>query len=106
MGFISSLIHLDWNNFKFKDFIEGCSMVYLQDFYDSSKREKVEKVAKYRIRICDTCHMNDNGFCQNNGTKTIKNVETGAEVLGCGCSLKCKTALLSANCPAFLWKAV
>ena len=106
MGFLSSVRHLNWSTFSLADFIKGCSSSYLADFYNNSKHEKVKKVAVYRLKICDTCHMNDKGYCQNNGTKKIKNVDTGEEVIGCGCNLKCKTALLSSNCPAALWKAV
>lgn len=105
MGFFSSLVHLNWSSFNPFDVLKGCANAFLVDFQNESTKKIVEEIVKYRLPICNNCHMNDNNFCQNNGTKTINHVITGKAVKGCGCNLTCGTALLSKNCPAGKWNA-
>lgn len=104
----SLLKNLKWKDINFADVIEGCSNAYLLDYLNVSeeKKLKVRKVSIYRLKICADCHMNNNGSCDNSGSRTIKDEDTGAMVIGCGCNLKCKTALLGVSCPANRWKAV
>lgn len=106
MGLLQSILHLDWKNFNLFEVIGGCADYYLIDFQDERKKEQVERVSKYRLKICDTCHMNENQWCNNTGTKLIQHVQTKQMVKGCGCNLNCKTALLSSSCPAAKWKPV
>lgn len=93
---------IDFKNFNLLDVIKGCSEAYLVDF--ESKPNAVKNVIKYRMTICNGCPLNENGWC--NTEKTIKDLKSGKDVKGCGCNLKCKTALLSSNCPAHKWDKV
>lgn len=95
-------LDINWKNFSLLDVLKGCSQAYLVDL--DSKPRVVQDVVKYRLSVCESCPLNENGWC--NTKKEIQNIETGQMVKGCGCNLKCKTALLSQSCPASKWKAV
>lgn len=106
MGFWNSLVNLDWKEFSFGDFISGCSDYYLIDYMNPEKKERVEKVSKYRLEICNKCKMNENGWCNNTGNILIEHVQTKQLVKGCGCNVNCKTVMLEVSCPAAKWLAV
>ena len=101
MNLFESLRNLHWSKVNFANVIEGC----FEGYFNSS--ERVKKVALYRLQtFCMKCHMNEDGWCDNTGSKTIKNIQTNEQVIGCGCNLRCKTASLNESCPAMLWQAV
>lgn len=106
MNIWESIKNTNWRTINFGDVIEGCLTEWLVDYLNPVLKEKVERVSKYRMKICSDCYMNDNGWCNNTGQKTIAHAETGKQVAGCGCALNCKTALLRHECPAAKWKAV
>lgn len=93
---------IDFKNFKVLDVIQGCAEAYLEDI--DSKPEAVKNVIKYRLTLCNGCELNEDGWC--NTDKTIVDLKTGKPVKGCGCNLKCKTALLRSHCPAHKWDSV
>lgn len=99
-----SIKNLKWSEINILDILNGCANHFLVDFYNPNLREKIKKVAIYRLKFCAVCEINNNGTCDI--TKTIKNVETEEMVNGCGCNIKCKTALLEMFCPASKWKAI
>jgi hypothetical protein len=99
-----SFKNIKWKDFKFFDVVKGCASSWLIDIKGAP--EFVAKTSKYRLSICEDCHMNVNWWCDNSGERFIEDEETKEMVIGCGCNLKCKTALLSQECPARKWRAV
>lgn len=95
-------LDINWKKFNPLDVIRGCAEAYLRDF--NTKPEEVKQVVTYRMKLCEGCALNKNGWCDTQNT--IPHVETGIPTKGCGCNLKCKTALLKSSCPAAVWKAV
>lgn len=98
------LRNINWREFNIRSFIEGCHFSFLIDW--NAAPEMVTKVSKYRLSICEDCKMNANNWCDNSGNVTITHVETGKEVIGCGCNLNCKSASFKEECPAGKWKRV
>jgi hypothetical protein len=100
MNIFETIKHLNWRKVN----VFGCVESYLTDYRNDESR--IKKVSTYRLKICANCHMNNNGTCDNSGNRKIVNIDTAQEVVGCGCNIKCKSCLLSSNCPAGLWKSI
>lgn len=102
----STIKNINWREFNILDVVHGCASNWLTDVHALSKIGKLDtitKVAKYRLSICVDCEIFNDGICDIDRIGT--NVETGEEVNGCGCVLKCKTALLDQVCPLYKWRA-
>jgi hypothetical protein len=67
------------------------------------KKEDVEQIAEYRMKICNRCPLIDKKGegCMILGTAPCCNQNMG----GCGCSLNLKTRSLSSSCPQGMWDA-
>lgn len=109
MSIFTTLRNIDWKSINILDIIGGCADEYLTDwvFYKSKeKKEFMKRVSIGRLKKCSVCHMNNNGTCNNSGKVLIENVDTGKMMKGCGCNIRCKSMVMSHECPAGLWKAV
>lgn len=106
MTIFDSIRNLNWRQVNILDVMQGCMNHFLIDLQSEEKKELVTKVSVYRMKLCAGCHMNSNNWCNNSGDVQIMHTETGQMVNGCGCQLHCKTALLSEQCPAAIWKSV
>ena len=96
---LKTLKAIDWKTFNILDVITGCGEGYLADYLD--RGEKYKEVVKYRLKICAGCPIYNDGSCDPN--QTLRHVSTGLLVPGCGCNIRCKTALKSSSCPAGKW---
>ena len=74
---------------KAGEIIEGWSNLII-------KKEHVEKVAKARLLICDTCEYN---------SKFHKTKRPDEHCMDCGCTLSAKTRCLHCACPKSKWLA-
>lgn len=99
---INNLLNINWREFSIRDVLQGCAESFLSDYLD--RGEAYKEVVKYRLKMCRDCPIYNNGSCD--ASQTIKNVRTGKDVQGCGCNIKCKTALKSMSCPAEKWLAI
>ena len=99
---VKSLLGIDWKQVKVLDILQGCAEHYLSDYL--GRGEAFDKVIKYRLSFCKSCPLYEGGVCDT--TKQIRHVTTGLITSGCGCSVNCKTALKSSECPAGKWKAI
>lgn len=60
------------------------------------KKEAVERIAKSRINICNTCPHH---------SKLHETTRIDDHCTACGCPLAAKTRSLQSECPKGLWKA-
>lgn len=97
-----NLKNINWKEVRVLDIIKGCGEGYLSDFLNREQDHKT--VIKYRIEMCKKCSLNNEGYCDS--SKKGTHVKTGLEKSGCGCNLRCKTALKSSTCPLGKWLAV
>jgi hypothetical protein len=73
------------------------------------KNEGIEGVAKKRLEICAKCPalvMSKSLGMRCTPKVSLKHVDTGVMVKGCGCVLKAKTRVKEERCPAGKWKEV
>lgn len=93
---------INWRKVNVVDVLEGCSEAFLGDWL--GRGQEMDEVIKYRLKQCADCPVYNNGGCDPNRQR--KHVSTGKIVYGCGCNIRCKSALKSQECPAGLWYAV
>jgi len=64
-------------------------------------KERIERLAKARLSICESCPIYINGRCDRDST--IEHMVTGEIVKGCGCNMKTKVYCEECSCPAEKW---
>lgn len=62
---------------------------------------ETKQIAEDRLEICKECPMRTGNLCDK--TKTMKHVESGREVKGCGCVIPMKVLAMATHCPIGKW---
>ena len=63
--------------------------------------EEKQIIAKDRLTICKDCPIRTGNLCDK--TKTMKHLETGETVTGCGCVIPLKVLAMATSCPKGEW---
>lgn len=75
---------------KFKEIAEGWANRIL-------KPEHVERVARTRLNICNTCHWN---------SKFHKTMRPDVHCTKCGCTIEAKVRSMESECPIAKWPKI
>lgn len=80
-----------------KNIIEGHSKLI------SNKDVILSDLAAKRLRHCKSCVLFNGLTCDK--SRIAENVETGSSTGGCGCHMKAKVLVYSADCPLSKWQS-
>lgn len=67
----------------------------------NTNKERIERLAKARLSICESCPIYINGRCDKDST--IEHIVTGETLEGCGCNMKIKVYCEECSCPKGAW---
>lgn len=70
--------------------------------------EKLMKITSDRLKVCESCPLYKKtmmGYICN-PAMTVNTVHDDKIVMGCGCRLKAKAAVVNESCPANKWRDV